>query len=53
MDVRDHNRKAWDKKVEDGNCWTVPVEADVVERARNGTLDLLLMERKMTQSPNT
>ena len=46
MDVRVHNRKAWDKNVEDGNCWTVPIGADVVERAREGRFDLLLTPTK-------
>ena len=46
MDVRGHNRKAWDKNVQDRNRWTVPVAAAAVERARNGTFDLLLTPSK-------
>ena len=46
MDVRGHNRKAWDKNVQDRNRWTVPVAAAAVERARNGIFDLLLTPSK-------
>jgi hypothetical protein len=39
-DVRDHNRRAWDLRVERGNRWTVPVTADDVDRARRGDIDI-------------
>ena len=42
MDIRAHNEKAWDKNVTDGNKWTVPVDADTIERARNRDFELLL-----------
>jgi hypothetical protein len=34
MDVRGYNREAWNKEVEHGNQWTVPVGTDVIEGAR-------------------
>lgn len=46
MDVRAHNRAAWDKKVVEGNPWTVPVSPEVVERARAGLFELLLTPTK-------
>jgi SAM-dependent methyltransferase len=37
-----HNRLAWDREVERGNQWTVPVSADVVARARAGDWSVVL-----------
>jgi hypothetical protein len=37
MGVRDYNREAWDREVERGNEWTVPVGPDVIEAARMPT----------------
>jgi SAM-dependent methyltransferase len=46
MNVGAHNRKAWDRLVEEGNRWTVPVsEADLAE-ARAGRVKVLLTESK-------
>ncbi|MEW5765117.1 MAG: class I SAM-dependent methyltransferase [Acidobacteriota bacterium] len=42
MDVRDHNRRAWDREVERGNRWTVPVGADAIAAARRGEVQVLL-----------
>ena len=42
MNVRDHNRKAWDKQVEYGNEWTVPVTPEQVAAARQGTVTICL-----------
>jgi SAM-dependent methyltransferase len=38
-----HNRLAWDRQVELGNEWTVPVSAEVVERARAGDWSVVLI----------
>jgi SAM-dependent methyltransferase len=35
-DIQDYNRRAWDRQVERGNRWTVPVGAEEVARARRG-----------------
>src|ERR687894_546036 len=46
MDVRGYNREAWDREVERGNEWTVPVEEDVIETARRGRWEVLLTNTK-------
>jgi SAM-dependent methyltransferase len=46
MGVRDYNREAWDREVERGNEWTVPVGPDVIEAARQGRREILLTETK-------
>lgn len=38
-----HNRTAWDRQVELGNEWTVPVSADAVARARRGDWSVVLI----------
>jgi SAM-dependent methyltransferase len=42
IDILEHNRKAWDKEVERGNQWTVPVGPEEIEQARKGMLNILL-----------
>lgn len=42
MDIRDYNRKAWDRQVDDGNEWTVPVSPERVAKARQGEWSVLL-----------
>ena len=42
IDVRAHNRAAWNQNVERGNRWTIPVSAADIARARQGKLNLLL-----------
>ena len=46
MGVRDYNREAWDREVERGNEWTVPVGPDVIEAVRQGRWEILLTETK-------
>jgi len=46
MDIRDYNRAAWDKQVEGGNIWTLPVSSDVIADARHGRWEVLLTETK-------
>ena len=46
MGVRDFNREAWDREVERGNEWTVPVGPDVIEAVRQGRWEILLTETK-------
>jgi SAM-dependent methyltransferase len=36
MDVNTYNRAAWDKAVERGNTWTIPVDPAAIARARRG-----------------
>jgi SAM-dependent methyltransferase len=42
MDIRAYNRNAWDKEVERGNRWTIPVTSEEVAAAREGDWSLLL-----------
>ncbi len=42
MDARAYNRNAWDRQVEKGNRWTVPVSAGEIARARAGVVEILL-----------
>ena len=46
VDVLAHNQAAWDKNVDDGNCWTVPVNSEEVDRARNGEFKVVLTPTK-------
>lgn len=46
MNVREYNRAAWDKQVEQGNAWTVPVSPEVIANARRGQWSVLLTEQK-------
>lgn len=48
MDVLAHNRKAWDKEVEGGNRWTLPVSPEEVAAARRGDWEVYLTETKPT-----
>jgi SAM-dependent methyltransferase len=42
MDIRAHNRAAWDREVARRNRWTIPVEPNAVERARHGEFSVVL-----------
>jgi len=42
MDIRSHNRKAWNKQVEDGNRWTIPVSPQKIADARKGDWEIVL-----------
>jgi len=42
VDIRAHNRAAWDRQVEGGNEWTVPVTAEAVAAAKRGHWHILL-----------
>ena len=42
MDVREYTRVAWDREVERGNKWTVPVSEAVIAAARRGEWEILL-----------
>ena len=42
MDIRAHNRNAWDGYVESGNKWTVPVSSEEIAKARHGEWGILL-----------
>jgi SAM-dependent methyltransferase len=46
MDILSYNRRAWDKYVEQGNRWTVPVSSEEVAAARRGDWSIALTPRK-------
>lgn len=45
-EILSYNRHAWDRQVERGNRWTVPVGLDEVARARRGDWSLVLTPTK-------
>src|SRR3954471_9407372 len=45
-DILDYNRRAWDRQVERGNRWTVPVGLEEVARARRGEWRIVLTPTK-------
>jgi len=47
MDIRSHNRVAWDKQVESGNQWILPVSAEVFATARRGQWKIFLTPPKL------
>lgn len=46
MDVRSHNRAAWNQNVDEGNRWTRTVSTETVNQARRGRFELLLTPTK-------
>ena len=46
IDVRAFNREAWNKEVDNGNPWTIPVSADVIAAARRGDWQIILTPTK-------
>lgn len=46
LSIRDYNRQAWDKAVERGSEWTVPVDPAVIAAARRGEWSIILTPEK-------
>jgi len=46
MDIRKYNSLAWDREVERGNKWTIPVCEAVIAAARRGEWEILLTPSK-------
>jgi len=44
--VREYNRDAWDRQVESGNRWTVPVDPQTIAAARQGQWQIVLTPTK-------
>lgn len=42
LDIRDYNRRAWDRNVEKLDKWTIPVSPECVAAARQGEWSILL-----------
>src|SRR5262245_43241082 len=45
-DVRAYNRKAWDRCVDKGDRWTLPVSAEVIAAARRGEWEIVLTPQR-------
>ena len=46
LDIASYNRHAWNREVEKGNLWTLPVEPAVIADARNGNWKIVLSPNK-------
>ncbi len=46
MDIRAYNREAWNRQVQSGNQWTLPVSSEQIEAARQGNWALVLTPTK-------
>jgi len=46
MNILEHNRRAWDREVERGNPWTVPVGPEAIQAARRGEWVIVLTPTK-------
>jgi SAM-dependent methyltransferase len=46
VNIPSYNRDAWDRQVERGNKWTVPVSPDMIAAARQGSWSVLLTPTK-------
>ena len=46
FNIDDYNSKAWDRLVEYGNEWTVPVSHEEIEKARKGQWQIFLTPTK-------
>jgi SAM-dependent methyltransferase len=46
MDVREHNRIAWDALAEKGDRWTLPVSREAIDAAREGVWEIVLTPTK-------
>ncbi len=42
MDIRHYNREAWNRQVEGGNVWTIPVSPEEIAEARSGRWHIFL-----------
>ncbi len=42
MNIREHNRDAWNREVKKNNKWTVPVSAETIAMARRGDWQIVL-----------
>jgi SAM-dependent methyltransferase len=42
MNIQEYNRLAWNKQVEEGNRWTIPVSSAVIDAARKGRWEIVL-----------
>lgn len=46
MNIIQHNRKAWDKKVETGSMYTKPVTSEMIEKSKLGEWEITVTTKK-------
>jgi len=46
MDIIKHNKNAWNREVEKGNRWTIPVSEEDIVKAKHGEWSILLTPNK-------
>jgi len=46
MNIEEYNSEAWDREVERGISWSLPVSAEAIEKARNGEWEIILTPQK-------
>ncbi len=46
LDIRAYNREAWNREVESGSPWSIPVSPATIAAARQGQFSVLLTEQK-------
>ena len=46
QDISDYNRRAWDRLVERGDQWTVPVSREIIAAARRGEWQIVLTPQR-------
>jgi ubiquinone/menaquinone biosynthesis C-methylase UbiE len=46
MNIEEYNSRAWDKAVEDGISWSLPVSTEAIEKARRGEWQIVLTPQK-------
>ena len=44
MNVAEHNRQAWNEESDDDCDWSIPVEPEIIERARTGDFSIILTD---------
>lgn len=46
MNIEEYNSQAWDREVEKGISWSIPVSPEAIEKARNGEWEIILTPKK-------
>jgi hypothetical protein len=53
LDIREHNRLAWDTQVDRGNRWTVPSSREAIDAARQGRWEIFLTPATPFRAPGS
>lgn len=46
MNIQEYNSEAWDREVEKGISWSIPVSSEIIEKARRGEWEVILTPKK-------